>query len=83
MSDESTKKKLRKEPNTSLESDGTKQNSQKSRPSREAFIKQREIEEAALKKINYGDIITDAPLDGSDIFESPGALRGTSKLILD
>lgn len=83
MSDESTKKKPRNEPNTSLESDGTKQNSQKPRPSREAFIKQREIEEAALKKISDDDIITDAPLDGSDIFESPGALRGTSELILE
>ena len=83
MSDKSTKKKPRNEPNTSLESDGTKQHSQKPRPSREAFIKQREIEEAALKKVDDGDIITDAPLDGSDIFESPGALRGTSKLILE
>jgi len=83
MSDKSTKKKPRKEQNTSLESDGTKRNSQKPGPSRESFIKQREVEEAALKKIDDDDIITDAPLDGSDIFESPGALRGTSELILE
>ncbi len=29
------------------------------------------------------DIISDAPLDGSDIFDVPGALRGTSELVLE
>ena len=32
---------------------------------------------------NDEDIISDAPLDGRDIFESPGALRGSSQLVLE
>ena len=33
--------------------------------------------------VENDDVISDAPLDGSDFFEAPGALRGTSELVLE
>ena len=82
MSDESTKQKPVADPNIIVGADGRKKYIPKNRPSKEDFIKKREAQEA-LENVDEDDVITDAALDGSDIFESPGALRGTSELILE
>ena len=47
-------------------------------------IPQRDLNRISeLENDNNENVISDAPLDGSDIFEVPGALRGTSELVLE
>lgn len=82
MSDESTKQtpKKNKIPTVDLGFGETEMFVPKNQPPRVNLAAKRMAERA---NENDEDIISDAPLDGSDIFETPGALRGTSQLFLE